>query len=130
MATKKEQSNIPQDKLYAYDRLVATNPEIERKGATIPYTSVNGHMFSYFNKEDGSFGLRLPTEIREEFLRKYKTTLLESFGMVMKEYVVVPDKLLLNTKELKPYFDTSFTYVRSLKPKPSRKSAPVKKKVR
>jgi hypothetical protein len=29
-----------------YDALLATNPEIERKGATMPYTSVNGNMIS------------------------------------------------------------------------------------
>jgi hypothetical protein len=34
----------------------------------------------------------------------------------------VPDKLLKNMKELKPYFDASFKYVLSLKPKPGKKS--------
>jgi hypothetical protein len=27
-----------------YEKLIATNPKVERKGATMPYTSVNGHM--------------------------------------------------------------------------------------
>jgi hypothetical protein len=32
---------------------------------------------------------------------------------------VVPDALLAKTKELKPFFDVSFAYVGSLKPKPT-----------
>lgn len=38
------------DSLELYEKLVATNPGIERKGATVPYTSINGHMFSYLSK--------------------------------------------------------------------------------
>ena len=47
------------DKLALYEKLVATNPKVERKGATVPYTSVNGHMFSYLSKE-AKLALRLP----------------------------------------------------------------------
>ena len=82
----------------------------------MPYTSHNGHMFSYLEK-DGSFGLRLPEKEREEFLKKYKTTLFISFGIAKKEFAPVPEKLFKNTKELKPYFDISFNYVASLKAK-------------
>ena len=116
MASIKEKSNIPQDKLDAYKKLIESNPKIELKGATIPYTSYNGHMFSYFEK-DGSFGLRLPENVREEFLKKYKTTLFISYGIVKKEFVLVPDQLLKNYQEIKPYFDSSFDYVSSLKAK-------------
>ena len=34
--------------------------------------------------------LRLSTDEREQFLKKYKTTLFEAYGAVMKEYVTVP----------------------------------------
>ena len=57
---------IPQEKLAAYDRLIAANPDIERKGVTNPYTSVNGHMFTHLGK-DGTMGMRLPKEEREAF---------------------------------------------------------------
>ena len=116
VATKKQKSNILQDILDCYSKLVATNPKIELKGATVPYTSHNGHMFSYLEK-DGSLGLRLPEDAREDFLKKYKTTLFISYGIVKKEFVLVPDKLLKDTKKLKPYFDISFEYVKTLKPK-------------
>lgn len=116
MVPKTEKSNLPQDKLDAYKKLIAADPKIELKGAAIPYTSFNGHMFSYFEK-DGTFGLRLPGKERDEFLKKYKTSLFVSYGVIKKEFVLVPDKLLLNIKEFKPYFDISFKYVASLKAK-------------
>ena len=110
----------PQDKIDLYDRLIATNPEIERKGVTNPYTSVNGHMFTHLSKT-GTLGIRLPKEEREAFLEKYNSTLYESYGAIMKEYVSVPDELLQNTKELKGYLDLSYAYVKTLKPKPTKK---------
>ncbi len=122
MPAKKERSAVPAEKLELYDKLIATNPAIERKGATIPYTSHNGHMFSLMD-DDGNLGLRLPKAEIDPFLKKYKTALREAYGIVQKEYVVVPDKLFKNTKELTPYFETSFKYVSSLKPKPGKKDA-------
>ena len=119
-ATKEKNSTISQKNIDAYDKLVATNNKVERKGDTVPYTSHNGQMFSYLEK-DGSLGLRLPPEELEEFLKKYKTTLFKSYGIIKKEYALVPDKLLMNTKELKSWFDISFEYVQSLKPKPVKK---------
>ena len=113
MATKKTNS-VPPERLALYAKVIATNPKIELKGATVPYTSHNGHMFSNFNP-DGTLGLRLPPEEIDAFLKKYKTTLVSAYGIIRKEYVVVPDKLLKNTKELKTYFDMSFKYVNSLK---------------
>jgi hypothetical protein len=104
-----------------YEKLVATNPKVERKGATMPYTSLNGHMFSILTKES-RLGLRLPAKERSEFLKKYKTTLCEQYGYVQPEYVVVPDALLKKTRELKPFFDVSYAYVASLKPKPAKKT--------
>jgi TfoX/Sxy family transcriptional regulator of competence genes len=109
---------VPPDKLALYEKLVATNPKVERKGATVPYTSLNGHMFSYLSKE-GKLALRLPTGEREAFLKKYKAKLCEAYGIVQAEYVEVPDSLLSSTRELKKFFDSSYAYVGSLKPKPA-----------
>lgn len=116
----KELSYPPQDKIDLFDQLIATNPDIERKGKTNPYTSHNGHMFSHLSKT-GTLGLRLPKEDRDTFLEKYNTTLYESYGAIMKEYVTVPDNLLENTAELKPYLDISYEYIQTLKPKPTKK---------
>ena len=116
MPTKKDMSHIPQTKLDFFKELIDTNPKIELKGATVPYISFNGHMFAYFEK-DGSFGLRLPETERDQFLKKYKTTLFVSYGVVKKEFVLVPDQLFGKMMDFKPWFDLSFQYVKSLKAK-------------
>jgi hypothetical protein len=108
------------DKLALYEKLVATNPKVELKGATVPYTSLNGNMFSYLSKE-GRLELRLPAGEREAFLKKYKAKLCEAYGKVQPEYVEVPDSLLASTGELKKFFNASYEYVSSLKPKPTAK---------
>lgn len=115
-----KESGVPVEKLELYEKLVATSPDVERKGASMPYTSFNGHMFSFLTKTS-TLALRLPTEEREAFLKKYKTVLCEQHGRVMKEYVVVPDRLLTKTQELKKYFELSLAYVGSLKPKATTK---------
>jgi TfoX/Sxy family transcriptional regulator of competence genes len=102
--------------LALYEKLVATNPAIERKGDTMPYTSVNGHMFSLLTKE-GTLILRLAPHDQSAFLEKYESKVPVQYGAVMKEYVEVPDSLLSKTRELKKYFDRSYAYVSSLKPK-------------
>ena len=106
------------ENLALYEKLVATIPGVERKGATVPYTSRNGHMFSYLTKS-GELALRLPEKERESFLTKYKTKLCEAYGIVQKEYVVVPNPLLAKTSDLKKYFSLSYEWVGSLKPKPT-----------
>lgn len=113
--------DIPADKLALYEELVATLPEVERKGAANPYTSLNGHMFSLLLGPEGRMALRLPEDEREKFIKKYKTTLYEAYGAVMKEYVAVPDSLLKNIKALQKHLAVSYAYVKTLKPKASKK---------
>jgi TfoX/Sxy family transcriptional regulator of competence genes len=127
VATKKPTDTNYAVNLALYEKLVATDPSVERKGATMPYTSHNGNMFSLLTK-DGSLALRLSEKKRENFIKKYKAKLHEAYGVVMKEYVTVPDSLLKNTKELKKYFDLSVEYVKSLKPKATTKGKTAKKK--
>lgn len=130
--TAKPKSNLPSsspDKdatVILFDKLVATNPAIERKGATIPYTSLNGNMYMYLDN-DGVVAMRLSEKDRESFIKKYNTTLKFSRGIVMKEYVAVPASLLKNTKELKKYFDLSYAYAKTLKAKPTTKTKAAKK---
>jgi len=120
MSTPKK-PDIPADKLALFDKLIATHPEIERKGAANPYTSLNGHMFSLLLGPKGVMALRLPEDEREKFLKKYGTTLYEAYGAVMREYVTVPDALLKNTKALEKYLAISYAHVKTLKPKPTTK---------
>jgi TfoX/Sxy family transcriptional regulator of competence genes len=119
--SSKKKSRIPPEKVALYEKLLATIPEIERKGADNPYTSLNGNMFSLLHSPDGRLALRLSETDREKFLKKYGTTLFEAYGVVMKEYVSVPDALLAKTKELQKYLALSYAYAKTLRPKPSKK---------
>ena len=65
--------------------------------------------------------MRLPEEEREAFLTQYNARLCQAYGLVQREYVEVPDSLLASTRELKKFFDCSYAYVASLKPKPTTK---------
>jgi TfoX/Sxy family transcriptional regulator of competence genes len=118
MAKKKSNENTTEAaKVFA--KLVALFPEVELKGASMPYTSLNGNMFAFASAE-GLIGIRLPEDVREEFLKKYNSTLFHTHGTILKEYVTIPEKLLGNTKELKKLFTTSFEYAKTLKSKPTR----------
>jgi len=109
-----------EERIALYDQLVASYPAAERKGDTVPYTSLNGNMYSYIS-QDGFLALRPGQKDREDFLVKYNTTLVLSYGIIQKEYVTVPDSLLRNLVEMRPYFELSYQYASSLKPKPTTK---------
>ena len=109
---------IPQSVLDLYDRLIATQPGVERRGTKMPYTSLNGHMFSFLTA-DGHLALRLPSSERTAFITAYQARLCEQHGKVLEEYVEVPDGLLRDVEELEQHFGTSYAYVHSLKPKPT-----------
>lgn len=111
---------IPIEALTAYDALISKNPDIERKGKTTPYTSLNGHMFSFLSKH-GVMGLRLSEADREDFITAFNSELMKQHGRVMKEYVTIPNDLLQDTARLSEYLQKSLTYVSGLKPKPSKK---------
>jgi hypothetical protein len=65
------------ESLASYERLVASIPGLERKGAANPYTALNGNMSSYLHPR-GALALRLPPAGRAEFLARYQTTLLST----------------------------------------------------
>ena len=117
---------IPAAKLALYEKLIATNPNVERKGDTNPYTSCNGHMFTHL-APPGILAIRLSPEDAGAFIKNYKTKPFEAYGVVKKDWVVVPDALLAKTAELRTYFDRSFEFVQTLKPKASAKKARPKK---
>lgn len=106
---------IADQTLDRFEDLVATRPGLERKGKTMPYTAINGHMFSFLT-QDGTLALRLPEPERAAFLAKYETALVEQHGHVMKECVAVPSALLGRIDELTPYFELSCSYVNALRP--------------
>ena len=110
----------PPDRVEAYDRLVAAVPEVERKGASMPYMSVNGNMFSYLDAA-GSMALRLSPEDRAAFIARHSTRLHVAHGVVQKEYVTVPGDLLDDPEQLLPSFRAGLAYAQALKAKPTRR---------
>jgi hypothetical protein len=104
-----------------YERLVATSAGVERKGKTLPYTALNGHMFSFLDG-DGTIALRLSPADRQEFIERCHASLHEAHGTVMREYVSVPLSLAEDTAELAPWFERSRSYVATLKPKPTKRA--------
>ncbi len=105
-----------EEKLKFYDKLIAMNPNFERKGKTMPYTSANGHMFTLFNKAC-EIGIRLSKESGEKFMEEHQTTIYKSYGAVMRGYVLVPERLYDDIELLSAYVQESYEYVLSLKPK-------------
>ncbi len=90
------------------------------KGAKNPYTSRNGHMFSFLDRE-GAMAIRLSDELTDEFLAAYESGPVMQYGSVMRGYVSVPDDLLSDTKQLVPWIEKSFTWIETLEPKPTKK---------
>lgn len=107
--------------LEIYDQLIEQFPEIDRKGKANPYTSVNGHMFSFLGK-DGILAVRLSDEDKSAYEEKYKTGPVISYNAVMRGYVPIVDEVFYNQELLKSYIEKSYNYISSLKPKPTKKN--------
>jgi hypothetical protein len=116
VTAKKKASAIPAAKLALYEKLIATDPRIERKGATIPYTSSNGKMSTYLSPT-GELRMRLPDDERAAFMKKYGAKLAVTHGVIQKNFVAVPSALLARTAVLKPYLAMSHAYAERLGPK-------------
>src|SRR6516165_7871451 len=101
----------PDRAVQLYEALVATHPDIERKGKTSPYTAVNGNMFTVLSA-DGTLGMRLADADRDAFIATFGTGLYQAHGTVMREYVAVPAELLARTSELAPYLAKSYNYAK------------------
>lgn len=123
---KKEPPEVPPEALALYDSVIATHPDVERKGAKSAYTSLNGHMFSFMTKE-GALCVRLPDDAREAFMKKHGTGPVIQYGSTMRGYVEVPASLLKKTKQCAKLFRQSYDYVASLPPKPTKRKKAKKK---
>jgi hypothetical protein len=124
-----EESGFSERLLARYDRLIATlaNEGVERKGATMPYTSHNGHMFSFLTKE-GKLAMRMPADEVSDFIKRFGGRRCRQHGVVLKEYVEVTDDLFKKTSTLAWYFGLSWMHVASLPPKGGKKKKATKKK--
>ena len=104
-----------------YTSLIESIPAAERKGKTMPYTSLNGHMYSFLDK-DGFIGLRLSPSDIDTFIETFGAQLMVQHGRTMKAFVRIPIDLLDKGHILEDYFAKSYTHTAGLKPKPTKKS--------
>jgi hypothetical protein len=109
----------PSDALERYAAVVEEAGQIV-KGAKNPYTSRNGHMFSFL-AADGTMAIRLSDELADDFLSRYESGPVIQYGSVMRGYVSVPDDLLSNTGELGSWFESAYEWIGTLEPKATRK---------
>lgn len=80
------------------------------------YTSANGYMFTLLNKA-AEIGIRLSKESQKAFKEAHNATEYKSYGAVMRDYVKVPEALFTDNQLLVYYFNESYKYVMTLKPK-------------
>jgi len=104
------------DVLDIYQNAISKCPEIERKGKSVPYTSSNGHMFSFINK-DGDLGIRFSKERQQEYFNKYNTSYFHSHGAKMNGYIQITNSMLEDQDLIVELLLESYNYVNSLKPK-------------
>ncbi len=106
----------PADRLAHYEQLVASVEGVERKGAANPYTSRNGYMTSFIDKE-GATALRFSKADQAAFIERYDSRIPVQYGRDMPDFAVVPDELLERPDELRQWFVRSWEFVGTLEPK-------------
>lgn len=113
----KAQNNTDPKVLEAFDAMISGVPDVVRKGATMPYVSINGNMYASISKAN-VIGLRLSKADLAEFLETYQNGLHEGVpGHFMKEYAAIPSGLLLDVGTLQKWFRKSHDFALGLKPK-------------
>ena len=111
----------PPEALEAYRAVVAESQSgAEVKGAKNPYTSRNGHMFSFLDAA-GTMALRLSEALTEEFRSRYESGDVLQYGATMRGYSSVPADLLADAAELAGWFDRSWEWIGTLPAKPTKK---------
>lgn len=108
-------------KLEQFDEIIALVPGLERKGKTMPYCSDNTYMFALFNKA-GEVGFRLSKPDRTQFLEDFESRPYLSYGATMKDYVLIPESMVQDTKLAATYLEKAWDYVKSLPPQKDRKT--------
>ena len=103
------------DALQRYRALVDASGRGEVKGAKNPYTSRNGHMFSFLDSE-GTMALHLSEELEAEFRARYESGPVIQYGRAMRGYSSVPPELLADTETLRGWYDRAWDWIGTLQP--------------
>ncbi len=111
----------PEAALERYERAVSALEGVDRKGAKNPYTSRNGHMFSFLD-QGGTLAIRLSDEDLQEFRGTYESGPSIQYGSTMRGYSTVPDELLEDTDAVVAWLKRSHDWIGTLPPKPTKKA--------
>jgi hypothetical protein len=114
----KAKAETDPDVLAAFETMIAGVKGVERKGATMPYVSINGNMYAMINKAN-VIGIRLGESDMAAFLLSGGTPFEGIPGFVNKDYAAVPRTMLGDTKSLQTWFRLSHNHASRLKPKPT-----------
>jgi len=102
--------------LASFDAMITGVPGVERKGAAMPYLSVNGNMYAMISKAN-VIGLRFGKDDLAAFMAAGGELFEGTPGFINKEYGGVPAAMLGDIKALKRWFKLSHAYAGTLKPK-------------
>jgi hypothetical protein len=112
----KPDADVDPSVLIAFEAMIAAVPGVERKGAAMPYTSINGNMYAMISKAD-VIGIRLS---KADLAAAFASG-LEPFegtpGFINKEYAGIPPAMLVDHAALKAWFEKSHAFAAKLKPK-------------
>ena len=109
------------EKLEEYTAVVEqSHTGAEVKGAKNPYTSRNGHMFSFLDR-DGAMAVRLSDELTAAFRSEYDSGDVTQYGDTMRGYSSVPAELLADTDAMAGWFEKAWNWIGTLPPKPTKK---------
>ena len=115
----------PVEALERYRAVVEASENSDLKGAKNPYTSRNGHMFSFIDP-DGVMALHLSAELETEFRSHYESGPVVQHGRTMRGYSSVPAELF-DDAELLRWFELAWEWIGTLDPKPTKKTAKPRK---
>lgn len=133
MSTKKGNPRIgkwqsaPMEHIRLFQEMLQAFPPVQmRQMFGYPCAFLQGQMFTGLFQD--SFILRLSAEDRAQFLRLDGALPFEPMpGRPMKEYVVLPERLLTQKETLHRWLEKAFAYAGSLPAKePKRKTIPKK----
>lgn len=111
----------PPEALERFRAVVEASGYGDVKGAKNPYTSHNGHMFSFLDAQ-GSMALHLSKELEAEFRSQYESGPVMQYNSTMRGYSSVPPELLADAEALQEWFNRAWEWIGTLEPKPTKKA--------
>lgn len=108
--------------LARYEEIVAEYPDLTVKGAANKYTSMNGNMFSFLDKDTSTLCVRFSEADKKAYNEEHGTSDVISYNSVMRGYVYVTPEIFADDARLRDLFKQSVEHAKTLKPKPTTKS--------